>query len=374
MKKYSGGELVMERLILNLDSKSYQSIIALPEGEFSARCIVNNIPVLINNNIPRLNRGEGKINYLVYLLKLFKGILEISGYVKRNGFDIIIANSFGVSLHAGLIGLLTGRKVLWIHHHPVFQKEGINASIARFASRLSHSVVCVSNALKRSLIDIRIPEQKIRVIYNGLDLDSFRPLKNDVVNEKITISIVGIISKWKGHQYLFNAVHLMSRDIKNRILIDVVGGFIHNSPNDLKYKHELDDFLARYNLQKIVRFVGYKHDMKPYYGTKVDVLVNCSQEPEPLGTTIYEAMSFEKIVIVTDLGGNVEIVSHLIDGFIVDHRSPLSLAQCLTHVVNNYRTAEIEGIRKNARKKVTTLFDIKTSVKSYMKVFDEIVS
>jgi len=86
---------------------------------------------------------------------------------------------------------------------------------------------------------------------------------------------------------------------------------------------------------------------------------------EPLGTTIYEAMACEKLVVATDVGGSKEIIDDEINGFLFKPDSKDALMDMLEKVAKNYYT--LGDMKINARKKAKERFDIKLMTSTYTK-------
>lgn len=375
MKNYSGGELVMERLVLQLlQKKKYECIIVTPEGAFAERCRKNNIPVYIENGITKLQRDGKKLGYMAFFKNTIRAVRSISAYAKRESVDLIVANSFGVAFYAALLKLFTGKKTIWIHHHPIFTPDDRDKNKARIIARFTDKIICVSNALKNSLILCSVPASKIDVIYNGLDLNVFKNTPTGILtsqnNNKIRISLIGAITEWKGHRYLLEAVKLLDDEVKGAIEVAFVGGFLTESAKDMAYKTSLDQFIEKNNLKQIVSFAGSVENMVKFYKEQTDIVVNCSIQPEPLGTTIYEAMSFEKLVIVTNVGGNTEIVDDKKNGFVVNVADPSDMTKILTQVIKDWDSPELIRIRKNARLKVEQAFDLVKTANEYDTKFE----
>ena len=65
----------------------------------------------------------------------------------------------------------------------------------------------------------------------------------------------------------------------------------------------------------------------------LDIVLNTSVEPEPLGTTIYEAMAMGKPVIASRVGGSAEIVDDGRAGFLVPGGDSRELAMLLAKIL-----------------------------------------
>lgn len=373
-KDYSGGEICLERLIIN--ANSVKSTVVLPEGPFAKRLMKKGINTIIENRISSLNRKKNNFWY-IYLFNYPVVIKKLLGIISTQHIDIIVANGLGCALYVGIAGLLSGRKTIWIHHHPVFEKGTTDFRVAPYLSILFSKVIGVSKAISNSLILSGVPKEKIVTIYNGLDVENeFIPydshtnvLRNIYVIKEnvILIGLIGTVTYWKGFHILLSAIKIL-KDMgfsQKHFVCFFIGEF-----EDFEYKQQLEQDIKKYKLENLVIFTGKRNDMVQIYGD-LDIILNCSIKPEPLGTTIYEGMMMEKIVIATDVGGSPEIIDDKVDGFLIPPKNPHKIAKLLRMIIENY--SNYKGIRKKAREKGKSMFSIEKMVKEYLKVFRNIV-
>jgi len=373
-KDYSGGEICLERLIINANSA--KSIVVLPDGPFAKRLMEKGINTIIENRISPLNRIKNRLWY-VPLFKYPVVVKKLLNIISTQHIDIIVANGFGCALYVCIAGLLSGRETIWIHHHPLLKPGTIDFRIAPCLSRLFSKVIGVSKAVSKSLMLSGIPKEKVVTIYNGLDFENeFVPydshtnvLRNiyGIKENVVLIGMLGAITYWKGFHILLEAIKIL----KNMGLSErhFVCFFIGES-EDFEYKQKLEQDIKKYKLENLVIFTGKKNNVVQIYGD-LDVVLNCSVESEPLGTTIYEGMAMEKIVIATDIGGSPEIIDDKVNGFLILPKNPDEIAKLLRMIIENYST--YEDIRKKAREKVIAMFSIQKMVNEYLKVFSDIV-
>src|SRR5207237_10676882 len=95
------------------------------------------------------------------------------------------------------------------------------------------------------------------------------------------------------------------------------------------------------------------------------------QGSEPLGTTIYEAMACEKIVLASNTGGSPEIIENGIDGFLFDADEQDQLKSVLEKVVTLIEEGS-STIQKSARRKAEGKFNIHEMITDYNKIVDEL--
>jgi len=99
----------------------------------------------------------------------------------------------------------------------------------------------------------------------------------------------------------------------------------------------------------------------------LDIVLNTSIEPEPLGTTIYEAMAMGKPVIASHLGGSPEIVDDGRAGFLVPANDSRELATLLAKILQGQ--IDLAPIVAAGRARVEACFDLRTTVDQYLTHF-----
>jgi glycosyltransferase involved in cell wall biosynthesis len=234
--------------------------------------------------------------------------------------------------------------------------------------KIYHHTLAVSVAVRNKFPS---HSQKITVLYNGLDTlifkfdekkrEAFRSQKKLGSNE-ISIGILGSIVEHKGHIVLLNALKKLL--FKNYIFkLFIVGKF---APHDQLYIQAVENMIGEFP-DHMVELIGYTDNIAQIY-SGLDIVANSTLPSigEPLGTTIYEGMSFERIVVASDTGGTPEIIDNGINGFLFEAGNSDDLAQKLAHAIDSYKACG--QMRLNARTKVENVFNINLMVYNYNKI------
>lgn len=85
----------------------------------------------------------------------------------------------------------------------------------RWAARKAAASITVSAALKERLLELDVPEDKVHVSRNGVDLEKFSPLPRDACKNKLgvganTLVSVGNLVELKGHDLIIRAMPALS--------------------------------------------------------------------------------------------------------------------------------------------------------------------
>jgi len=198
-----------------------------------------------------------------------------------------------------------------------------------WALKASDRVMAVSNAMKREMIKLGIPEEKIKVIPNGLD-NIFKSLdKKDarrLINlqpenkEQKIILYCGRFGPEKGLEYLIKAVKILyDRNVSFRLIL--VG--------DGQQKDQIKKLVISSGLAKRVQF---KEEM-PY--DKMPALMNSSDIfclpsiREGWPNVVMEALGCGIPVVASEVGGVPEILTSPEYGIMVPKQNYEELANAL---------------------------------------------
>ena len=191
------------------------------------------------------------------------------------------------------------------------------------------AVIAVSESLGRTARALGCPEDKIRVIPNGVDPDRFRPGDRAALRTALglppdapVLLTVGSLVERKG----FHRVIALLPELRARhpgLLYLVVGG----PSAEGNYAQELREQVRSLGLEETVRFEGPKgpEELPAYYGA-ADLFVLATGN-EGWCNGLMESLACGTPVVTTDVGGNRVIVTSEKVGRVVpfgDHHALLS--------------------------------------------------
>lgn len=232
------------------------------------------------------------------------------------------------------------RDIFWLHE--IVPDKPQYRRVFGWLNRRLQYFVPVSQAVGKSLRRIGIPENKIRIIYNGLSDPS---PDADIVASKSggssVVGIVGQIGRWKGHNDLLEAfAAIVSSSPAARL--HIFGG---GSP---EYEKELKHDAISLGVAERVKWRGFVKDRASIY-RDMTICVVPSRCADPLPTVAIEAAFFGIPVVATREGGLPEIVEDGVTGFLVDAKKPVQLASCIQVLLNDIRLRNEMGERARRR-------------------------
>lgn len=188
------------------------------------------------------------------------------------------------------------------------------------------------------------PHQEISIIYNGVDVEKFKPDERSTEHGKIYLTLgASRITTRKGIVYLVDAVKILSQKYPN-IFMDVMG--------EGDARDGLEKYVKEAGLSEKIKFIGRipKDETFSHY-QKADIFVLPSMN-EGMSNAMLEALATGLPIISTNTGGAEELVKDGINGLIVEKKNSHDLAEKIEKIISdeNLRKRMGEESRKLAEK------------------------
>ena len=182
--------------------------------------------------------------------------------------------------------------------------------VERTAIEMADAVVAVSADTKADVLRLfNVPESKVRVIHNGIDLNEFKATDADAVLAKYGIDplrpymlFVGRITRQKGILHLANAIRHMSKDFQ----IVLCAGAPDTPEIAAEMRCKVDEAQALHGSVIWVESMVAKQDLIALYSRAA--VFCCPSVYEPFGIINLEAMACETAVVASAIGGIPEVV------------------------------------------------------------------
>jgi glycosyltransferase involved in cell wall biosynthesis len=223
----------------------------------------------------------------------------------------------------------------------------------------------------KELVSNRIPRSRVIELTNGVDTETFKPIhlaektkKRQKLGFQYPFIFIysGRLAKGKGLAQLLRVWERIVQIKKGAHLL-LVGsgqGFALGCEDDLK------GFVRRRNLDSKVSFVGHVENVCDYL--QISDCFVFPTEYEALSNSLLEAISCGLPCIATRVGGNVDIISHKVNGLLFESGNERQLSRWMEVILNDSHLAHRLGT--NARITAIERFDINQNAK----ILDEIIT
>ncbi len=285
--------------------------------------------------------------------------LKISSIIKSCSFDIIHSHSSkDLWVIVPALTFLKSRIPLLLTKHIASFINKKNFLHNRIYKRVD-CAIAISSFIKKNLIETTsLKENKIKIIYNGVDLKKFNPDNTDrnklrselgIDENNLLIGMTGRFSPGKGHEDFLLAINELNKkypDIKYVLVGEASRG-------EDEYENKIKKLAEEYGIKNLT-FTGYRTDI-PDVLAALDIYVFPSHS-ESFGVGLIEAMALCKASAASDCDGVLDIIDDKIDGLFFKSKDGYDLAAKTETLINDTEMRKKLGV--NARKKIREKFDL----------------
>lgn len=290
--------------------------------------------------------------------------------------DIVHTHTWYAAFAGFLSKLLYGNKFVLTSHslEPLrpWKEEQLGAGyhlsswVEKLGIEQADRVVAVSKMMKDDILKyFDVDEQKIKVIYNGIDTTKWKETLTDYTLKEYGIDeeyvlFVGRTTKQKGMIYLIEAAKK----------IDAKVVFCTSAPDTPEIEQMITEKMKETtNTLWINKLLKEEQYIELYSNASVFA---CPSIYEPFGIINLEAMACKTPVVASKVGGIKEVVVDGETGFFVEPKKPDELSEKINVLLNDKDMAQRFG--ENGRKRVEELFDWKIIAKQTKKMYEELLS
>lgn len=229
--------------------------------------------------------------------------------------------------------------------------EAVDSFTRFYAGQIDHHVA-ISDAIRDNLRQLGVPDERITVVSDALDLADFQPAAEvgylaeefGLAPGQPTFGIFGRVVEWKGIREFILAAREVLYDIPE------ARGFIVGGPSDgdENFFLAMQQLVTDLGLNGRVVFTGYRKDVSALMGL-MSVVVHASVRPEPFGMVIIEGMAMEKPVVATRGGGALDIVIDKETGLLAEMGDVKALGYAISTLLGRHDLRRTMGLAGRAR-------------------------
>lgn len=311
-----------------------------------------------------------------------RAMAELMAVLGRLGPDIVHTHNPKPGIYGRLAARAAGVPVVVNTVHGLYAqpddrraRRALVYGLERLASTCSQAELVQSSEDLDVLARLGVPEAKLTLLGNGVDLARFCPTGVDqarvaevrtelgVSGDEVVVGAVGRLVREKGYEDLFDAaVRLRALNPLARVV--VVG------PDDPEKADGLAPAaLSRASREGRVEFLGPRRDMEDLYAA-FDVYVLASHR-EGFPRSAMEAAAMGLPVVATDIRGCRQVVDHARTGLLVPKSDPAALAAALAELVADRQRRVAMG--QAGRRKAEAEFDQQRVINLTLSTYDRLL-
>ncbi len=300
-------------------------------------------------------------------------MLRLAIFLRRGGFKIVHAHD----LYANLLGVpaaVIARVPVIISSqrdlaHLDLYKTRRRVWIRRLQN-LSTAVLTNAGAVRDAVLaENHFSPQKVRVIYNGVDLEKFNRGSRDRdwltsggqrSKEKWIVLVGNMLSDVKGHPWLIAAAPAITREFPETRFVLVGDG---------EKRKDFERQVAELGLDRHFLFLGRRNDV-PRILACCDIAVLPSRA-EGLPNAVLEYLAAGLPTVASRVGGNVEILRDDKTGLLVPPEDSTALAEALLRLLRDPEFSVRLG--KSGREYVASEFSVQRMIANTDQLYTELL-
>jgi len=275
-------------------------------------------------------------------------IIRLSAIIREEGVHLVHSMGARADFSARAAAWLAGAPVvvstiaMFVEGYDVHPfKRALYRAGNRLSERYCDGFIAVSDAIRKVLVGgHRIPEEKVVRIYNGVELEAFKPgsqngsqLKRELGfdPEAPVVGTIGRLVYQKAHDVFLQAASLIVQAVPNAQFL-IVG--------DGPLRPHLEKMAADFGLHTC-RFAGFRSDI-PNMLSIMDVFV-LSSILEGLPRVLIEALALARPVVATTIDGVTEVAQHEETALLVPPGEPTPLTDAIISLLKDQELASRLG-------------------------------
>ena len=241
-------------------------------------------------------------------------------------------------------------------------------SLESLAMNKAKHVIPINKNLKDNILSRGIPEHKISIVANAVNLDRI-PVLNNQHETLFAFAYIGSISPIEGLDELCVQIAKMNANRPCQLLI--YGGGV--AKTDLER-------LVKENAWDNIHFMGSVNPSEVYKAyERVQVIVN-PRIPSKITHSVtplkpLEAMGYQKLVLASNVGGMKELIENEVTGFLFEAAHSEDLYRKLIYIYDEWSVTDgFAKIKQQALEYVSTQKSWKANALKYYELYKEMVS
>lgn len=289
-------------------------------------------------------------------------IWELIKLIKSENYDIVHTHNTACQLYAAIASMVCSVSLCTTEHSTSNRRRDWRwyAPIDKWMYSRYSRIICISDATEKNLKEfIGGIEQKISIIYNGIDISKYRDAiaidRTSITSHpnRIILVMVAGFRYQKDHETVIKAASLLSDNYE----IWFVG--------DGQRRTIIENTIREFGVGDKVRLLGVRSDVESVLKA-ADILV-MSSHWEGFGLAAVEGMASGKPVVASDVEG----LSHVVKGagVLFPHGDEHALVDAIEHIVSDSKYCKIIISRCKERAKQ---YDIDVMAEKYIQEYKKI--
>ncbi len=329
---------------------------------------------MVKEKDPNVHSYDFKVKYSLTPLNLGENPVAPSVFIHIliNDYDVLLLQEdYPFICHLAYFAARLKRTPMILSTERVYYPEDftkkillkiLDKTVNKIVREGVSAITAHCNAAKEFMIKKLGVKREIKVVHVGVETKLFRPMSGKeqyLTSPKMKILTVSRLHRYKGLNYLIKAIQILKD--KSELKLYILGRGVEED--------NLKNLVKKLGLDKEVEFLKKpipNYEM-PFLYSDCDIYVQPSTI-EPYGIVVLEAMSCEKPVIGSKVGGMLDTIKDGETGYLVEPRNAKEIADKIMILTDSVKKAEMG---KKAREWVVDNFDWMLIGKRYQEIIED---
>lgn len=348
-----GAEKQLYELLKGIDrNKFYSTVICFSNGDYWAGEIKR-------LGIELVEFDSNKDRGITRLLKLIRILKEIKP-------TIVHTYLFSANTYGRMAAIITRTPIIVASERnlPLIGKDKnlLLICIDRFLAIFSNAITCNSHKAVDALTKKYLfNSKKVSTVHNGINIGNIC-LKERKKRDKIIIGTIGSLCRRKNHKLFLDMAKVILDKLERNVIFWIVGeGPIRN---------ELERYARKLEIDGDVLFLGARNNI-PELLQEMDVFVLTSLY-EGMSNALMEAMACGLPCVVTNVGGNSELVEDGKTGYVVASGDSEAMVKKVSYLLKNEALTRRMG--EQGRKRIEKYFSVDKMIKQTEGLYENLLA
>lgn len=287
-------------------------------------------------------------------------ISKLVHIIREHNINIVHCHYRSAAIYMKIVSEITGINFVWTNHLVPIPSDYIHRKLTFYGKR---AIAIGVDSQKFLLTEMKLPRDKVTIVYHGVDLERFNGKLSDDKAKKIkskyeikdnekVIVLLARLSREKGHEFLFNSVKNL-----NNVKILITGTGVES------YKRELEEIIKNNKIEEKIVFTGNVDSYEILSVADVMVLPSL-KEGFPL--SVIESFAMKVPVVRTKMGGYGDMDRYCLG---IEYGNTEALESALEKALKYDET--INNMVEKAYKRVIEEWNTQNMAKKTLQVYKE---
>lgn len=355
--RIGGTEMVIKNIIEGSDLyKHPMSIFCIetPIGPWGESLVSKGIPI---------DAEKRKPGFDIDIVK------KLRHYIIEKKIDVVHCHQYTPWVYGALASIFTKARVIFTEHGRFYpdSRSYKRKIVNPFLTQCTSKITSISEATKQALVEFEyLPKNLISVVYNGI-IPRFKDLQNrknirlelGVSDDTFLLGTIARFDPIKNHEMMLHAFNRAKQHNKNIKLLMVGDG---------EERRNIERLINELQLESDVILTGYKESASSFIDA-MDLFL-LSSLSEGTSVTLLEAMALQTPCVVTDAGGNSEIILHGEVGLVAPNNDIEEFSQAISVIIND--PSLLQKMEEKCLPHFNTHFHANIMNKQYTAIYEEL--